>query len=173
MIKFLEGSAMKTNIVLIGLMGAGKTSIGKRLAAILDMPFTDSDENIEKRYGSITELFKKGEEYFRDIESEIIQSMAVLDRVIMSTGGGVVLRPENMKALKEKGVIFYIKRPVEEILKSVETDIRPLLKNNPEVLYKISEEREHLYLKYCDYVIDSTDIEKAVKTICSIWSKIS
>jgi len=159
---------MKTNIVLIGLMGAGKTSIGKRLAAILNMPFTDSDENIEKRYGSINDLFKAGEEYFRDIESKMIQSMAAMDGVIMSTGGGVVLRPENMEALKEKGVIFYIKRPVKEILKSVETDIRPLLKNNPEALYKISEEREHLYHKYSDYIIDGTDVEKAVKTICSI-----
>ncbi|NLX64434.1 MAG: shikimate kinase [Clostridiaceae bacterium] len=164
---------MKTNIVLIGLMGAGKTTIGKKLAELLTMPFTDSDENIEKRYGSINDLFRKGEEYFRNIESKVIQSMAVLDGVIMSTGGGVVLRPENMEVLKKKGVIFYIKRPVDEILKTVETDTRPLLKNNPEALYKISEQREHLYQKYCDYVIDGTDIEKAVKTICSIWSKIS
>lgn len=164
---------MKTNIVLIGLMGAGKTTIGKRLAALLDMPFTDSDENIEKSYGSINDLFKPGEEHFRDIESKMIKSMAALDGVIMSTGGGVVLRSENMEALKEKGVIFYIKRPVEEILKSAETATRPLIKNNPEALYKISEEREPLYRKYCDYVIDGTDMEKAVKTICSIWSKIS
>lgn len=164
---------MKTNIVLIGLMGAGKTTIGKRLAALLNMPFTDSDENIEKRYGSINDLFKIGEDYFRDIESKIIQSMAALDGVIMSTGGGVVLRPENMKVLKEKGVIFYIKRTVADILKDVKTDTRPLLKSNPEALYKISEEREPLYHKYCDFVIDGTDMDKAIKRICSIWSKIS
>ena len=103
----------------------------------------------------------------------MIQSMATLDGVIMSTGGGVILRPENMKALKEKGVIFYIKRSVEDILKTVEAETRPLLKNNPDALYRISEEREFLYNKYCDYVIDGSDIEKAAKTIRSIWTKIS
>lgn len=164
---------MKTNIVLIGLMGAGKTTIGKTLSALLDMPFTDSDENIEKTYGNISDLFSKGEDYFRNIETKMIQSMATLDGVIMSTGGGVILRPENMKALKEKGVIFYIKRSVEDILKTVEAETRPLLKNNPDALYRISEEREFLYNKYCDYVIDGSDIEKAAKTIRSNWTKIS
>jgi len=164
---------MKTNIVLIGLMGAGKTTIGKTLAALLDMPFTDSDENIEKTYGSINELFRKGEDYFRDLESKMILCMSTLDGVIMSTGGGVVLRPENINVLKQKGVIFYIKRPVEDILRTVETDTRPLLKDNPDALYKISLEREYLYNMYCDYVIDATDIEDAIKTICSIWTKIS
>ena len=164
---------MKTNIVLIGLMGAGKTTIGKTLSALLDMPFTDSDENIEKTYGNISDLFSKGEDYFRNIETKMIQSMATLDGVIMSTGGGVILRPENMKALKEKGVIFYIKRSVEDILKTVEAETRPLLKNNPDALYRNSEEREFLYNKYCDYVIDGSDIEKAAKTIRSIWTKIS
>ena len=78
-----------------------------------------------------------------------------------------------MEALKDKGVIFYIKRSVEDILKTVEIDTRPLLKNNPEALFKISEEREPLYNKYCDYVIDGSDINKAIKTINSIWTKIS
>lgn len=164
---------MKTNIVLIGLMGVGKTTIGKSLSALLDMPFTDCDENIEKSYGNISDLFNKGEDYFRDLESKMVLSMSTLDGVIMSTGGGVVLRPANMEVMKEKGVIFYIKRSVEDILKTVETDTRPLLKNNPEALYKIAEEREHLYNNYCDYVIDGSDINSAIKTIKSIWTKIS
>lgn len=164
---------MKTNIVLIGLMGVGKTTIGKNLAALLDMPFIDSDENIEKSYGSIDELFNKGEDYFRNLEGKIILSMANLDGVIMSTGGGVVLRRGNMEALKEKGLIFYIKRPIEDILKTVNTDTRPLLKNNPNALYKISKEREPLYNKYCDYVIDGSDINKAIKRINSIWTNKS
>ncbi len=164
---------MKTNIVLIGLMGVGKTTIGKSLSAFLNMPFTDSDENIERSYGKINDLFNIGEDYFRNLESKMILSMSSLDGVIMSTGGGVVLRPSNMEVLKDKGVIFYIKRSVEDILKTVETDTRPLLKNNLEALYKISEEREPLYNKYCDYVIDGSDINKAIKTINSIWTKIS
>ncbi|MGI6085055.1 MAG: shikimate kinase [Acetivibrionales bacterium] len=164
---------MKTNIVLIGLMGAGKTTIGKKLSALLDMPFTDSDENIEKNYGSISDLFSIGEGHFRDIESKIIKSMSGLEDIIMSTGGGVVLRPSNMEALKQKGVVFYIKRSVEDILKTVETDTRPLISNNPEALFRLSEEREPLYNKYCDYIIDASDINKAVETIISIWTKIS
>lgn len=164
---------MKTNIVLIGLMGAGKTTIGKSLSSLLNMSFTDSDENIERSYGKINDLFNIGEDYFRNLESKMIINMASLDGVIMSTGGGVVLRPSNMEALKDKGVIFYIKRSVEDILKTVEIDTRPLLKNNPEALFKISEEREPLYNKYCDYVIDGSDINKAIKTINSIWTKIS
>ncbi|NLE25572.1 MAG: shikimate kinase [Clostridiaceae bacterium] len=164
---------MKTNIVLIGLMGAGKTTIGKILSAQLDMPFTDCDENIEKSYGNISDLFNKGENYFRDLESKMILRMAALDGVIMSTGGGVVLRPENMDVLKEKGVIFYIKRSVEDILKTVDPDTRPLIRNNPETLYKISAEREHLYNNYSDHVIDGSDINTAIKTIKSIWTKIS
>ncbi|NLL68171.1 MAG: shikimate kinase [Clostridiaceae bacterium] len=164
---------MKTNIVLIGLMGVGKTTIGKGLSALLNMPFTDSDENIEKNYGKISDLFAISEEHFRDLESKIIKSMATLDGVIMSTGGGVVLRTSNMDELKNKGVIFYLTRPVDEILKTVETDIRPLLKNNPDALYELAEKREPLYKKYCDYVIDASDINNAIKTIKSIWTKIS
>lgn len=164
---------MKTNIVLIGLSGAGKTTIGKHLSAALDMPFTDSDENIEKTYGRISDLFLKGEEYFRDLESKMILSLSSLDGVIISTGGGVVIRPANMEALKKKGVIFYISRSVEDILKSLDTNNRPLLKKNPESLYRLYDERDPLYGEYCDYRVDSTDMKNAIRTIKAIWAKIS
>lgn len=163
----------KTNIVLIGLMGVGKTTIGKRLASILDMSFTDSDENIERSFGKISDLFQEGEQHFRDLESKMIKCLSSLDNIIVSTGGGVVLRPENMEALRRKGVIFYLKRPVEDIVEAVDTKNRPLIKDNPEVLYKLFEEREPLYIKYSDYTIDVTDIKNAVISIKSIWDKIS
>ena len=119
-------------------MGAGTTMV--KHFQLFGYALCNSDENIEKPT-EISDLFSKGEDYFRNIETKMIQSMATLDGVIMSTGGGVILRPENMKALKEKGVIFYIKRSVEDILKTVEAETRPLLKNNPDALYRISEER--------------------------------
>ncbi len=164
---------MKTNIVLIGLMGVGKTTIGKRLSSVLDMSFTDSDENIEKSFGKISDLFLEGEQKFRDCESKIIRCLSSLENIIISTGGGVVLRPENMEALRRKGVIFYLKRPIEDILLSVNTKVRPLIKDNPEALYQLLEERDPLYSKYCDYVINTTDIKSAVLSIKAIWDKIS
>lgn len=163
----------KTNIVLIGLMGVGKTTIGKILSSMLDMQFTDCDENIERNFGRISDLFLKGEQHFRDIESKIVKCVSALDNVIISTGGGVVLRPENMEALKRKGVVFYLKRPVEDIIKSVDPSGRPLIKEGPEALYRLFEERDPLYNKYCDHVIDVTDINHAAISIKSIWDKIS
>lgn len=164
---------MRTNIVLIGLSGAGKTTIGKHLSAHLDMPFTDSDENIEKTYGNISDLFNKGENYFRNLESKMIVSMSTLDGIIISTGGGVVLNPKNIEALRQKGVIFYIKRSVEDILKSADLSNRPLVKNNPDNLYRLYEERRHLYENLCDYTIDAISISNTVSSIKSIWSKIT
>ena len=163
----------KTNIVLIGLMGAGKTTVGKRLSALLGMAFTDCDENIERSFGKISDLFLKGEQHFRDLESRIVKSLSMLDNIIISTGGGVVLRPENMEALRKKGVVFYLKRPVKDIIKTVDLADRPLVRDNPEKLYKILEEREPLYMKYSDHIVDASDVKNAVMSIKSIWDKIS
>ena len=78
---------MKTNIVLIGLTGCGKSTIGKKLSSILNMPFFDTDKYIEEHYGSIESLFKKGEEHFRDIESEAVEIISKRSNAIISTGG--------------------------------------------------------------------------------------
>lgn len=163
----------KTNIVLIGLMGAGKTTIGKRLASALDMHFVDVDENIERNFGKISDLFKKGEQHFRELESEMVKRISTLDDVIISTGGGVVLRPGNMEALREKGVVFYLRRPVEEIIRTIDPTNRPLIRDDPEALYRLAEEREPLYIKFSDHIIDTSDMDKAVSSILSVWDKIS
>ena len=94
---------MKTNIVLIGLMGAGKTTIGKILSAQLDMPFTDCDENIEKSYGNISDLFNKGENYFRDGKQKILRMLPLM--CYMSAGEGLCLDREYGCA-ERKGCIF-------------------------------------------------------------------
>ena len=104
---------MKTNIVLIGLSGVGKTTIAMELSRVLNMPYIDSDTVIEEDYGSIPELFKIGEGHFRQIERKVIKLLSSLDRIIIATGGGVVLVPENIEALREKGILFYIKRSIE------------------------------------------------------------
>lgn len=161
---------MKRNIVLIGMMGSGKTTLGRRLAEVLDMPFVDVDEEIEKRHGTIRKLFEeKGEAYFRAIESEMVKTLVQKEHIVISTGGGVVLRPQNMEALKATGLVFYLVRPIEDILRTVDVSNRPLLKNGTDVLFRLLEERDPLYRKYSDYVIDNTDMEKAVSAIAEIW----
>lgn len=162
---------MRSNIVLIGLTGCGKTALGKRLSRMLNMPFIDMDSYIEEHYGAIKDLFEKGEEYFRDIESKVAKEVAQRKGTIISTGGGVVLRESNMEALKSTGIVFYLDRPIEEIISTIDTSNRPLLKDGKEVIYRLKKEREHLYIRYCDYRIYSSNMEYALSAISSIWKE--
>ncbi len=163
---------MKTNIVLIGLMGCGKSTIGRKLSRHLNMAFIDVDDDIEQHYGSIKNIFEKGEEYFRDLESQRVESLSKRENTVIATGGGVVLRPSNIDALKKNGQIFYLKRPLDEILKTLDPSNRPLLSKGTEVLYALNKEREPLYLRYSDYVIDASDIENAISSISTICTKV-
>jgi shikimate kinase len=165
---------MKTNIVLIGLSGVGKTTIAMELSRVLNMPYIDSDTVIEEDYGSIPELFKIGEGHFRQIERKVIKLLSSLDRIIIASGGGVVLVPENIEALREKGILFYIKRSIEDIINSIDASKRPLLKGNPiENLNNLYTQRSHLYEDASDYTIDASNMQDAISSIRSIWDKIS
>lgn len=163
---------IKTNIVLIGLTGCGKTTIGKKLSRLLNRPFVDMDDDIEQHYGPIKSLFEKGEEYFRDLESQRAESLSKLENTIISTGGGVVLRPSNMDALKKTGHIFYLRRPLDEIIATVNPANRPLLSKGTAILYQLDKEREPLYLQYSDYVIDASDIDAAISSISTLCNKV-
>ena len=163
---------MKKNIVLTGLMGSGKTTIGKVLSDALNLPFIDVDEEIEKQYGPISKIFEMGEEHFRNIETKVILNISTIENIVISTGGGVVLREENITALSRNGLIFYLERPIEEILLTLDTSNRPLLKNGTDVLYRIKSDREPLYHKFCDHIIDASNIDKAVSTIIGLWNRV-
>jgi len=123
------------NIVLTGFMGTGKTTIGKALAKMLHMKLVDVDEEIESAQKmTITDIFKMhGEQHFRDIETAMIKKLSQGKNLIISTGGGAVLRDENMEALKENGIIFCLNARAETILKRTgNSQDRPLLKvENP------------------------------------------
>ena len=113
---------MKKNIVLIGMPGCGKTSIGKILSEKINLEFYDVDKYIEEMTDElISSLFKKGEEYFRDTESSAIKEICKKENIVISTGGGVIKREENIKELKEKGKIFFIDRPLENIINDIDT----------------------------------------------------
>lgn len=140
------------NIILIGMMGCGKSTIGMALSYRMKMPFVDLDSWLEHRTGrTIKEIFASdGEAGFRDIEHQIVAEAASWRNTIISTGGGVVLREDNMKLLRRSGLVVFINRPVEEIVKHVNIQKRPLLKDGPEKLYQLKRERFHLYRKYAD-----------------------
>lgn len=146
------------NIVLTGFMCSGKTVIGKILAKKLNYEYIDTDEIIEKTTKmKIVDIFAEyGEPYFRDIESKVISEVSKKDNCIIATGGGVVLRKENMNNLRANGVIINLTASPETILYRAkqEEGVRPLLnKPNPyEEIKKLLSYRESFY-KNCDYQI--------------------
>lgn len=133
----------KRNIVLIGMPGCGKTTIGKAVAKETDKTFIDTDDEIVRKTGmSIPEIFQKyGEKKFREIESEVIKEVAALQSSVIATGGGAVLNPENVSLLKENGLTVFIDRPIDDL---VTTDDRPL-SSNRELLEKRYKERYDIY----------------------------
>ena len=146
----------KLNLILTGMMGSGKSVLGYRAAKALGRMFIDMDAWIEERHGPIPEIFKKGEQVFRDIETRAAGEIGRMEGAVIATGGGVVLRCENMEALHRQGIVLFIDRPVDQILTDIDTDHRPLLQEGKEKLNNIYREREHLYRDYADYVIDNS-----------------
>jgi shikimate kinase len=140
------------NILLTGFMGAGKTTIGRKLAKLLEYSFIDTDTEIEEDQGcSVNEIFKYGgEECFRDMETRLLEKLMNMQNSVIATGGGIVLREQNQVILQKIGKRVYLKVPQAELLQRLKNDRkRPLLKEkNPEsVLNKMFEERSLLYEK--------------------------
>ena len=142
------------NIILIGMPGSGKTTIGKKLAKKLQLDFYDADVEVEKNTGqTIKELFIVGEDCFRKAETATIKELTKKQNSIIACGGGVIIKAENMAALKQSGKIFFINRSLDAIIKEVDTSTRPLLQEGREKVYQLYKERLPLYLKYSDYVV--------------------
>ncbi len=161
------------NIVLIGIMGSGKTTVGKAVAEKLKLTFIDLDQYIEDHWGCIPSLFEKGEEHFRNIETKAVKAVSELNGVVIATGGGVIKKAENVAALKEKGLVFFLDRPLEDILEDIETSHRPLLKDGKSRLKEIFEERYPLYIKACDiHVQGAKTAEDAVSIIIQEWKSL-
>ncbi|MGI6330290.1 MAG: shikimate kinase [Zhaonellaceae bacterium] len=151
---------MKTNLVLIGFMGTGKTSLGRKLAKTLNKDFIDTDLEIEKLTGlSIPLIFKKhGEIRFRSEEKLMIKKVAMKDECVISTGGGVVLAPENMKALRKKGWIISLTASPEIVYSRIaKRNNRPLLYKHKSIEYIefLMKQREPYY-KQADLLLDTS-----------------
>ena len=146
---------MKDKVVIIGMPGSGKTTIGKILGRELDLKFYDMDEYIQERTSkSILELFENGEDYFRNIETDMCRELSKEKNVLISTGGGVVKKKENIDVLKKDALIIFLDRPVEKILEDVDVSKRPLLKDGKERIINLYNERYELYKKYALLIIN-------------------
>jgi shikimate kinase len=145
-------------VFLVGPMGAGKTTIGKYLAQHLKLRFADTDTEIEERTGAdIPWIFDvEGEEGFRDREQRVVEEMTHWDDLVLATGGGVVLRPENRRALAARGFVVYLYATVDEQVRRTRKDRqRPLLQHgDPEqVLRELMSVRDPLYREIADHII--------------------
>ncbi len=137
------------NIVLVGFMGTGKTTVGLLLAKQTGMPLVDMDTLIEERAGKpITEIFAQdGEPHFRELERDIARALAAQEGQIISTGGGIVLNPDNLTDYEKKGLVVCLQAAPETILERVKNDsTRPLLAGDkPEKIIQLLETRKSLY----------------------------
>jgi shikimate kinase len=162
------------NLFLVGPMGAGKTTIGRRLAGTLGKEFCDSDREIERRTGaSISLIFElEGEAGFRTRERAVIDELTGLSDIVLATGGGAVLVPENRRALISRGRVIYLHAPLEKLIQRTARDrTRPLLQTADRAgrLRQIMAERDPLYRQVADLVVETGDqkVQRVVRDILS------
>ena len=161
-----------TTIVLIGFMGTGKSTVGKRLAKVLGWEFIDTDREIEEVTGlSVAEIFKRfGETRFRSEEQLVVKRLSGREYCVIATGGGTMLNPENWKLLSENGLIIALYAPLDTILARVgHRNDRPLLKGSREELERLWACRQVVYAQ-ADITLDTTNkgIDEVVNEILGL-----
>jgi shikimate kinase len=157
---------MVESVVLIGPMGVGKTTIGKKLAKALGLAFIDTDKEIVRDHGSINKIFDKfGEQHFRNLESEYLVR-ALISGGVVATGGGVVTQDKNRRLL-EKAFVVYLSSNGRHMAARLLAGKRPLLKNGIDDWKRIYEERKPLYRQLASF-----EIETSSKSLAAIVSEI-
>ena len=170
-------TTINDNIFFVGLMGAGKTTIGKLLAKKLKKTFFDTDHEIEKKLGvKVSVIFElEGEEGFRKRETQMIDELSSKKDIILATGGGAILSEQNRALLKERGKVIYLNAKPQHLVKRMAYDKdRPLLKqgNMLETLNQLYKDRHPLYLNVASFVVD-TGQQKTQTIIHKIESLLS
>ena len=163
----IESLLSDLNLILIGFRGTGKTTIGKMLAQRLGKEFVDADEYLEQKEGkTIKDIFAEGgEKLFREIETHVIAELCRLDDRVVATGGGAILREENVRAFKKSGIVILLEADTDTIYKRIHKDTlteqrRPNLTNQggyQEIEYLL-EYRKPLYNRTADFVINTTSM---------------
>ena len=165
------------NIILCGMMGAGKTTIGIKIAESTTLRWYDTDGLIVDKYGKISDIFEYyGEAHFRKLETEIVKDLAEKDLLVISTGGGLVLKKENNELLQKNGKIVFLRAGIETLVQRLKVDEnRPLLQTSTETirdrLARLLKERTPVYEKSADYIVDvdgkeSEEIAKEILSLC-------
>ena len=144
----------------MGMPGCGKSTVGRHLARQLNLPFADSDSEIESRIGMpIRDFFaREGEERFRDLEQEVIEELTLQDSLVLATGGGAVLRPSNRDALHSRTHVLYLRASPEDLFRRLRHDTqRPLLQvaDPQQRLRELFRERDPLYRRTAHFVIEA------------------
>ena len=164
------------NIFLVGPMGAGKSTIGKRLARALNMVFKDSDHEIEARTGvDIATIFDiEGEEGFRKREQQMIDELSAKKNIVLATGGGAILSEENRRHLTSRGNIVYLRTSVaQQLARTAHDKNRPLLATEDPAarLTELMEIREPIYIEVADIIVD-TDHRHANQVVKDIQKNL-
>ena len=150
------------NIVLVGPMGSGKTTVGRRLAHELNQDFFDTDHEIIDKTGvTIDHIFDiEGEEGFRERESKILKNLCQMSNIILATGGGIVILPKNRKILRNTGLVVYLSSSVDQLLmRTSKSKTRPLLENSADrrkTITELVEARDVYYREVASIVLDTT-----------------
>ena len=159
------------DLILIGLPASGKTSAGRLLSQRLVMPFFDCDDAVAAAAGrSIPDIFaQQGEEGFRQLESRVLRELCGREGCVIATGGGAVLREENRRLLRRSGTVFWLDRPLSDIMSTDFQTGRPLLAAGRAALEALAAQRRPLYAECACCRIGEPVLERAVAEIQRIW----
>ena len=169
--KEYEKNHIHQHIFLIGMPGAGKTTIGKALAQTLGLEFFDVDTEIQERTGKSIQniIIHDGEDEFHQLELEVIQELMSHKKAsVIATGGGTVLCDETAALMRESGYVVLIQRDVKQILDDLDMEIRPLLKESIEYIFRLYEERQPIYERVSHIKIENiSNVADVVKAVIS------
>ena len=160
---------MDKNIVLIGMMGSGKTTVGRLLAGCLRRPFADTDALIEEREGrSIPDIFARdGEDAFRAMELKLSRELSGQSGLVIACGGGLPMREEAIAALKQNGLVFWLDRDPAETYDALDVSGRPLARSGREDFIRRYQDRAPVYRRWADHTIPCGDGPDAAEQLIS------
>lgn len=155
----------KNTIFIIGLPGSGKSALSKLLAEYINYTFFDMDKVIESRESkTINKIFEEsGEEYFREVESNVLEELSNIKNAVISTGGGAILKEKNRVLMKERGIVIFIDRPADIIINNINVSERPLLVQDKNKLIELSKKREALYRECAKVIFNHNTWDKDIE----------